>query len=135
MHKFILFMLGIMFLGACGTADVTEDVPSDSPVTVIEVEAENWQFNKKVYKVFADQPITINFKSEEGEHEFAIKGMEKVRIKGGGSIKKIFEAGEYQIYCPIAQAKGHYEMVATLIAVQKNQVQQKGLTLSAPLTI
>ncbi|WP_408010599.1 hypothetical protein ACJROX_09940 [Pseudalkalibacillus sp. A8] len=98
-HKFILVMSGMMFLVACGTADGADDVPIDSPVTVIEVKAENWEFNKKVYKVFADQPITINFKSEEGKHEFAIKGMKKVRIKGEGSIKKIFEPGEYQIYC------------------------------------
>ncbi|WP_261132391.1 hypothetical protein [Bacillus sp. Marseille-Q3570] len=117
-QKLIVFIVIINILSGCGTADA-DQIPTDSPVTVIEVKAENWKFNKDIYKVFADQPITINFKSVEGKHVFAIKGMESIKIKGKGSIKETFEPGEYQIYCPIANKKGHTEMVATLIAVEE----------------
>ncbi len=87
------------------------------PVTVINVEAANWSFNKDVYKVFAGKKITINFKSVEGHHGLGIRGIDSVNIKGEGSVKIILEPGEYQIYCTVPCGKGHEEMIATLIAV------------------
>ncbi|WP_349410152.1 cytochrome C oxidase subunit II [Pseudalkalibacillus sp. SCS-8] len=107
-------LLFITLLGCVPDHSRQEDI---RPVTVIEVEAENWRFNKEIYKVFAGKPITINFKSVEGHHGFGIKGFPEYNIEGEGSMKVTLEPGEYQIFCTVPCGEGHDDMVATLIAV------------------
>ncbi|WP_257351622.1 cytochrome C oxidase subunit II [Pseudalkalibacillus decolorationis] len=120
-YKQLFMVTIILFVTAC-TQNIQNEAEQmdDPPVTVIEVSATNWEFNKKVYKVIAGKPVTINFKSEDGYHGLGIKGLENVNIEGEGSTKVIFEPGEYQVYCTIPCGEGHSKMVSTLIAVDIN---------------
>lgn len=110
----VLALIVALLVACAGNAEQPEDI---RPVTVINVEAESWKFNKDIYKVFAGQPITINFKSIEGHHGLGIKGIASANIAGEGSVKITLEPGEYQIYCTVPCGEGHDDMIATLIAV------------------
>ncbi|MGM7700792.1 hypothetical protein ACSVDE_03645 [Pseudalkalibacillus sp. Hm43] len=114
---FLLF-LSMCLINISGCAQEQAQTGENTrAVTVINVEADNWSFNKEVYKVFAGKKITINFKSVEGNHGLGIRGIDSVNIEGEGSVKLTLEPGEYQIYCTIPCGEGHKDMIATLIAV------------------
>ncbi|WP_255301545.1 cytochrome C oxidase subunit II [Bacillus sp. AFS040349] len=93
--------------------DGTED-NGDAAANAINISAVNWEFDKEEYMVKAGEPVTLNFKSEEGVHGLAIEGTD-INIQQDGQQEVTLEPGEYKVYCSIPCGQGHANMTATLV--------------------
>lgn len=81
----------------------------------LDIEATNFKFDQKEYRVKAGEPVTINFKSSEGMHGIAIDEFD-VDISGDGTAQFTpGDPGEYIIYCNIPCGQGHSDMKSTII--------------------
>lgn len=113
---FILVNL-ILVLSACGGGEDSgqDDTSNVEEGTPLNITATNFAFDQEEYTVQSGEPVTIHFKSEEGNHGIDIDGV-GVSIRGDG--KATFtagEPGEYNIICNIPCGAGHSDMHATLI--------------------
>lgn len=127
MKKWLLstiLLSALVVLAACGgndSSDTTEqgDNSGSSDDTAASQEINmtgiNFEFDQEEYTVKAGEPVTINYKNEEGMHGIAIDGLD-VDIKGDGEVTFTpTEPGEYTIYCNIPCGEGHDDMKSTLI--------------------
>lgn len=116
MKKGIVFLSLSLILFSCNskknTAIPIEKLEKETG-NKVEIIAENWSFNQKVYTVPAGE-VTIQLKNTEGFHGISINGTE-VSIEGDGTYTTTLEPGEYSIVCNIVCGTGHQDMVATLI--------------------
>jgi cytochrome c oxidase subunit 2 len=80
----------------------------------LNISAANWKFDKEEYTVKAGEPVTIDYKNEQGAHGLAIEGTD-INIQQDGQQEVTLEPGEYKIYCSIPCGQGHADMTATLV--------------------
>jgi uncharacterized cupredoxin-like copper-binding protein len=71
----------------------------------IKVDARNFAFSPKNFKVKAGKKITIALHSKDSVHDFTIQGGDTVVEVGGGKTKtgtfKLAKPGKYIFYCSI----------------------------------
>ncbi|GIO42669.1 MULTISPECIES: cupredoxin domain-containing protein [Paenibacillus] len=86
------------------------------PEAELVIEAVNYEFDQKEYRVKKDVPVQITFKNVEGNHGILIPGL-RVQLSGKKDSVVITpkEAGKYEIACSIMCGSGHGTMVSTLI--------------------
>ena len=130
MKKWLLLCVAAaMFsiLVACGnTADKKSE--DDAPIVVdeseiatgsLEIVASNWEFDKEVYAIRANEAVEISVSSIEGVHGIGIVGTDYGNIiDGKPQSVTITEPGTYTIRCSIPCGGGHRNMVAKLVVVE-----------------
>lgn len=125
MNKIGLTALALLLvagmLAACGSAatDGTGGAggaqPEPAGETVeLQIEATNFAFDQKEYRVKAGDTVNIAFKSAQGMHGMQIKGM-NINLKDGQTASFTAKAGKYEIICSIMCGSGHGGMMSKLI--------------------
>ncbi|HZG78898.1 MAG TPA: cytochrome C oxidase subunit II [Paenibacillus sp.] len=115
----LVFVLGGA-LAACGGgsgASSEQAAPAVEPTgnTVdLAIEATNFAFNEKEYRVKAGDTVNVTFDSVEGMHGIDIRGAD-IKLKDDGSATFVAQPGEYEIVCNIMCGQGHSKMVSKLI--------------------
>jgi plastocyanin len=97
----VLFVavVALVGVGAGGTAVAA------AKSGTIKVDARNFAFSPKNFKVKAGKKITITLHSKDSVHDFTIQGGDTVVEVGGGKTKtgsfKLAKPGKYIFYCSI----------------------------------
>jgi len=123
MHKFVLKMISIAVplalagvIAACGGGGGSQ-APAVEPngnTVDLTIEASNWQFNEKEYRVKAGDTVNLTFRNAEGLHGIDIRGM-NISMKNGDQKSFVAQPGTYDIICNIPCGSGHSAMRAKLI--------------------
>ena len=122
MHKTIWKMISIAVplilagvIAACGGggAKAPQVEPNGNTVD-LAIEASNWQFNEKEYRVKAGDTVNLTFKNTEGMHGIDIRGM-NISLKNEDQTSFVAQPGTYDIICNIPCGSGHSSMRAKLI--------------------
>jgi cytochrome c oxidase subunit II len=106
-------ILGIGILAACGGGKDKEEGSKKAEETVT-IEAKNFEFDQKEYKIPANKDVALKLENVDGNHGLMIEG-EDVNISGGSSDVVNLKAGEYTLRCSIPCGNGHAEMVSKLV--------------------
>jgi cytochrome c oxidase subunit II len=124
MQKWIMFVLFIaasvlgLYLLTFGLPDKPKDESAGLPegVTLMKVEATNWEFDQQEYHVKKGDKVLIRLQEKSGFHGFKVDALDIDLSKDKPEQQVEFtEAGTFQIYCSIPCGEGHQEMKATLI--------------------
>jgi cytochrome c oxidase subunit 2 len=110
----VIAILSVGLLAACGGAKDKKESAKKAEETVT-IEAKNFEFDKKEYKVPANKNVALKLKSVEGNHGLMVEGKD-VNITGNGSEVVNLKPGEYTIRCSVPCGQGHAEMVSKLVA-------------------
>lgn len=83
--------------------------------TLVKFTATNWAWDKEVYTVKANEPVTLELDNKSGYHGIDIldTGVTIVMDKPQTLIFK--KTGEYTIKCSVICGMGHEEMVAKFV--------------------
>jgi cytochrome c oxidase subunit 2 len=120
MKKAILFAASLLLataLTACGGSGGASKAPAVEATgnTVdLAIEATNFTFNEKEYRVKAGDTVNVTFASTEGMHGIDIVGYD-VKMKDGDTASFVAQSGEYVIVCNIMCGNGHAQMKSKLI--------------------
>lgn len=106
-------ILAIGILAACGGGKDKEEGSKKAEETVT-IEAKNFEFNQKEYKIPANKDVALKLENADGNHALMIEG-EDVNIAGGSSDVVNLKPGEYTLRCSIPCGSGHADMVSTLV--------------------
>lgn len=100
---------------ACGAEESSVPViePNGNTVDLV-IEARNFAFNEREYRVHAGDTVNVTFNNAEGVHAINIKGY-KLTLNDGESASFVAAPGEYPIVCSIMCGPGHSGMKSTLI--------------------
>lgn len=104
-------ILAIGILAACGGGDKESSKNAEETVTL---EASNFEFDKKEYKIPANKDVALKVENVDGNHAVMIEG-EDVNISGGSSDVVNLKPGKYTLRCSVPCGSGHAEMVSTLV--------------------
>jgi cytochrome c oxidase subunit 2 len=120
MKKFgyVTMLIALLFiLSACGSS-TEQPANSSAPVSgnEIVINAKNFEFDSKEYRVKQGEPVTITLKNTSGIHGIAITELD-VQLDSNKKSVTITpdQAGEYEIVCSIMCGSGHAEMKSVLI--------------------
>jgi cytochrome c oxidase subunit 2 len=129
MNKLLVFLMSvalIMALAACGSkspAATTAATATSSSTAApaageqkITLQATNFKYDQKEYRVKKGQPVTITLDNKEGMHGAAIKDF---NVKLDNSNKTMTftpdKTGTFTINCSVMCGTGHADMKSTLI--------------------
>ncbi|HZG55304.1 cytochrome C oxidase subunit II [Paenibacillus sp.] len=105
-------------LAACGGGGgASSSAPAVEPTgnTVeLKIEATDFDFNEKEYRVKAGDTVNVTFANVQGMHGIDIPGVD-VRLKDGATATFVAQPGEYDIICNIMCGTGHSSMRSKLI--------------------
>jgi cytochrome c oxidase subunit 2 len=114
---FAVSLFLIAALTACGGNGAGRETLSVEPsgnVADLAIEATNFQFNEKEYRVKAGDTVNVTFASTEGMHGIDIVGYD-IHMKNGDTASFVAAPGEYNIVCNIPCGQGHAQMKSKLI--------------------
>lgn len=122
MHKWIMSAILIVasafsiVLLAFGLPGKPEPVALKEGQELLAIEATNFEFNQKEYRVKAGTNYKITFKNVLGIHGVKIEGL-GLELDGNNPVVEYTfdKPGEYKMVCSIMCGPGHAGMVATLI--------------------
>ncbi len=114
----LIFVLGGA-LAACGGGSGTAEpsAPAVEPngnTVELKIEAKDFEFNEKEYRVKAGDTVNVAFASVQGMHGIDIRGV-NLKMKDGDNATFVAQPGEYEIVCNIMCGQGHSRMVSKLI--------------------
>lgn len=104
-------------LAACGGGGSEQAAPTVEPngnTVDLTIEATDFQFNEKEYRVKTGDTVNVTFASKQGMHGIDIRGV-NLKLKDGDSASFVAAPGEYEIICNIMCGTGHSQMKSTLI--------------------
>lgn len=88
---------------------------SSGQVVEINVNAKDFEFDKKVIHVKKGDKIKLTLKSDDGGHGFALPAF-NVDIQGNGSAEFTADkTGTYEYHCSIMCGSGHTNMTGKLV--------------------
>ena len=87
--------------------------PNGNNVDLV-IEASNWEFNEKEYRVKAGDTVKLTFKNVQGMHGIDIRGM-NISLRGDEQTIFVAQPGTYDIICNIPCGQGHSTMKSKLI--------------------
>ena len=117
--KIMSWMAATMLLGAlaaCGGGG-EQSAPAVEPtgnVVELTIQATNFEFNEKEFRVKAGDTVNLTFESTQGMHGIDIRGM-NMKMSDGDKKSFVAAPGEYDIICNIMCGSGHSQMKAKLI--------------------
>jgi cytochrome c oxidase subunit 2 len=106
-------ILAVGLLAACGGAKDKKESTKNADETVT-IEAKNFEFDKKEYKIPANKDVALKLKNVEGSHGLMVEG-EDVNISGDSSDVVNLKPGKYTIRCTVPCGQGHAKMVSKLV--------------------
>jgi cytochrome c oxidase subunit II len=122
MHKWIMSAILIVasafsvVLLAFGLPEKPKPVELKDGQELLAIEATNFEFNQKEYRVKAGTNYKITFKNVLGNHGVEIEGLGLVLDSKNPVVEYTFDQpGEYKVICNIMCGSGHADMVSTLI--------------------
>jgi len=102
-------------LAACGGAGQTAPAVEPTGNTVdLTIEAKDFEFDQKEYRVKAGDTVNVSFVNAQGMHGIDIVGY-NVNLGDGESATFVAAPGEYDIVCNIMCGTGHSQMRSKLI--------------------
>jgi cytochrome c oxidase subunit 2 len=107
-------ILAVGILAACGGGKDKKESTKNADETVT-IEAKNFEFDKKEYKISANKDVALKLKNLEGSHGLMIEG-EDLNITGDSSDVVNLKPGTYTIRCTVPCGTGHAKMVSKLVA-------------------
>jgi cytochrome c oxidase subunit II len=107
-------MLAIGILAACGGGKEKKEESAKNAEETVTIEAKNFEFDKKEYKIPANKDVALKLENVDGNHALMIEG-EDVNISGGSSDVVNLKPGEYTLRCSIPCGNGHADMVSKLV--------------------
>jgi cytochrome c oxidase subunit 2 len=105
-------LLAVGILAACGGKDKKESTKNAEETVTIE--AKNFAFDKKEYKIPANKDVALKLKNVEGSHGLMVEGKD-VNITGDGSEVVNLKPGTYTLRCTVPCGSGHAKMVSKLV--------------------
>jgi cytochrome c oxidase subunit 2 len=122
MHKWIMSAVLIIasafsvVLLAFGLPEKPKPVALKEGQELLAIEATNFEFNQKEYRVKAGTNYKITFKNVLGVHGVKIDGLGLELDNNNPVVEFTFDQpGEYKMFCSIMCGTGHGDMVAKLI--------------------
>ncbi|WNB90732.1 cupredoxin domain-containing protein [Bacillus sp. NEB1478] len=109
----MIAILAVGLLAACGGGKDKKESTKKAEETVT-IEAKNFEFDKKEYKIPANKDVALKLKNVEGSHGLMVEG-EDVNISGDNSDVVNLKPGEYTIRCSVPCGQGHANMVSKLV--------------------
>ncbi|TLS51456.1 cytochrome C oxidase subunit II [Paenibacillus antri] len=100
--------------GGGGSEQAAPAVEPTGNTVELKIEATNFEFNEKEYRVKAGDTVNVTFASTQGMHGIDIRGTD-LKLKDGNSASFVAQPGEYEIICNIMCGTGHSQMKSTLI--------------------
>lgn len=134
MNKLLVFLMSvtlILALAACGSTNKTPAATSAATATSsssaspaataageqkITLQATNFKYDQKEYRVKKGQPVTITLDNKEGMHGAAIKDF-GVNLNNNNKTMTFTpdKTGTFTINCSVMCGTGHADMKSTLI--------------------